>query len=488
MFSTIQAIVFRSWTSPTLTSWASIIARTVSIAIVLPLVLTKMDAATIVLWELFLTIIGFQFIASSGFLPSFFRALGYARAGHRFDLKLASDKDDTPVDPPESFATDPSEKQELIGKAIRTMSIVSQRMTFGLFAILMLLGTAAVYRSVVRVEDPREAWIAWAVVCITVALKFRGMEYIAFLHGTENIPLQRRWESLFSLIAAIASVATLLLGGGIAALTIAYQVPGAVNVIVDAWNSKKVARGLGILPGENQIDPGIFDFVWPAFWRSAVGIWAQTGSFRVATILATQSDRVEDVAPFLLALRLVYGAMSIGQVPFLCRIPQLVTLFAENSRTRLLNIAQRSMFYSHTIYVIIVCGLAILGPTLFEWLGSSVSFPNRTMWMLIAAGFFVQRFGGMHIQLFSLTNRIIWHVANGITGLLFISLLYPLYLRNGLVAFPIALLVANLAFYAWYSAIHSYREFGLNFVQFETRASLPAAIALLVTCISLSFV
>jgi uncharacterized membrane protein YdcZ (DUF606 family) len=58
-----------------------------------------------------------------------------------------------------------------------------------------------------------------------------------------------------------------------------------------------------------------------------------------------------------------------------------------------------------------------MGPWLLNFIGSQVEFPSRGLLLLLILGFAIERFSAMHMQLYSLTNHIIWHKINGMTGL-----------------------------------------------------------------------
>jgi len=86
--------------------------------------------------------------------------------------------------------------------------------------------------------------------------------------------------------------------------------------------------------------------------------------------------------------------------------------------------------------------------------------------------FFVERYGAMHLQLYSTTNHIIWHIANGIAGSIYILISLLLFKLVDVYAFPLGLISGYLGFYSWYSAIYSYRAFKLNFINFERHTVL----------------
>jgi hypothetical protein len=92
---------------------------------------------------------------------------------------------------------------------------------------------------------------------------------------------------------------------------------------------------------------------------------------------------------------------------------------------------------------------------------------------LFAFSTYFERFGAMHIQLYSTTNHIIWHLANGISGIIYIALVLPLYILFGVYAFPLGQIIANLMFYDWYSIKHSKDAFNIKIYDFEKTTSLP---------------
>ena len=81
----------------------------------------------------------------------------------------------------------------------------------------------------------------------------------------------------------------------------------------------------------------------------------------------------------------------------------------------------------------------------------------------------------MHINLYSTTNHIVNHIANGVSGIIYLVVGSIGYSYFGLYAFPFALIAGNMGFYAWYAAIHSYRSFELQFYAFESTVMLPFA-------------
>ena len=89
--------------------------------------------------------------------------------------------------------------------------------------------------------------------------------------------------------------------------------------------------------------------------------------------------------------------------------------------------------------------------------GTNISFPDLTLWLLFGIGGLIERFGAMHIQVYSLTNHIVWHIANGISGALFLVTSFLLVPHIGTFGFAAGIIIANVGFYSWYSARYSYQ-------------------------------
>ena len=145
----------------------------------------------------------------------------------------------------------------------------------------------------------------------------------------------------------------------------------------------------------------------------------------------------------------------------------------------MLRVAQNGMLLSHLTFSLAVTTVALVAPVGFGLIRSNIEFVPTNLWLLLALGFFVQRFGAMHIQLYSLTNRIVWHVANGVSGTLVVISLALLIRPLGIYSLPIAWLIGHALFYMWYAARKSYLEFDLRFPRFEYSASLAGAVVLM---------
>ena len=69
----------KAWESPTITTAAALVIRSLSVVTILPLVLTRFTVEDINAWFLLQALIGFQILAQFGFTPTFVRLISYSQ-------------------------------------------------------------------------------------------------------------------------------------------------------------------------------------------------------------------------------------------------------------------------------------------------------------------------------------------------------------------------------------------------------------------------
>jgi len=461
-------VVLSAWNSPTLMTWFSFFLRSAAGILVIPFLVTRFTPAEQAVWELFMSVIALQMLAQFGFTPSFVRAIGYSLAKKDGSGRMESASNPSAFDTlAEATTSDVS----------RTMKTIFGRLAFVSFAVLVIVGPLATYRMIGQIDQPTNAWIAWGVVCCVTPAVFYGLIYVAYLQGINQVPLLRRWEGLFALISVIVMPLVLLCGGGLLLLVIVHQGAMLGNVLVNRhWVRNAVQPPFDA--SEGGMDSRVLQFVWPAAWRSGMGILMARGVLNVSAIVLAQILPAIEAASMLMSLRILQSITSFSQAPFYSKVPQMIRLYAERDFEKMLGVAKKGMFFSHLAFAFAVTTAGLLAPRGLQLIKSNTPFLPADCWLLFVFAFFLQRYGAMHIQLYSLTNRIIWHIANGITGLIVIFLLAVLGRSLGMYSLPIAWLIGHAAFYTWFAARKSYQEFGLRFPDFEFSAALIGAILL----------
>jgi hypothetical protein len=136
------------------------------------------------------------------------------------------------------------------------------------------------------------------------------------------------------------------------------------------------------------------------------------------------------------------------------------------------------MRLAHWVFAAGAVGIGVLGAPLLTMIGSNTPFVDNHIWWLLSAAFFTERLGAMYLQLYSTTNHIVWHIANGVTGVLMLGFAWLLFPHLDMAALPLAMLLAYAGFYTVYAIYLSRKAFNFSWLRFEARsAALPLAAA-----------
>ncbi|WP_010583541.1 hypothetical protein [Schlesneria paludicola] len=470
----ISATIRRFWNSPTLTTWLSYFARALGLLLVTPIILTRFTPAEVTVWYSLLTLIALQMMADFGFSSTFARTLAYAMAGleNLHDIRQSQ----------RTSLGNREPNWSLLRRILSTMSVIYTRLSFGILFFLGIAGTALLWRPISETSNPLDAWAAWGFVLLTICITFWGNYLVAFLQGVDRIAVLRRAEAIWTTAGLVSSAIVAASGGGIFATIAVYQTFAACNVL---WNLR-VARGLfdGRLKNLPHIlDHEIFESVWPQAWRSGLGVLMSSGVVQATGLIYAQLGPAVEVASYLLAIRFITAIVQFTQAPFQSMLPSMAREYARNNFAAVMAIANRGMRRSYFVFTCGVIGVGVtVGPVL-HLMQTRTPFVEPSLWAVMAFAFFLERWGAMNMQLYSLSNHIIWHIANGITGSLYIVLCLATVESLGIWAFPLSMIVANLACYTSYSLYMAYRLFHLPPLRQElSSGALLTAVLLLVFC------
>lgn len=459
-------------------TWGSFLSRSLSLIIVLPLILTRLSTEEISLWYLFSTVIGLQRLVDLGFSPTFSRVIAFGMGG----LNTSELKD---VNNPKQYSSSNAPNWETIEKIFSTMKAVYLRLTGISILLLISLGTLALIKPISAVPNTFSAWTAWGVILIVSTATIIGNVYNAYLQGVNQIALLRRWEMLFSLGAIGTSFIVLLFDGGLLELVVANQIWLLLNILRNRWlckiiNNKKFSN---FEFQYQDIDPLVFEAVWSSAWRSGLGSFMNYGLVQISGIIYAQFGSASVVASYLLSLRFIQVVNQFAQAPFYSKLPTLAKLYSSGKLKQQVMIAHRGMKIAYWSFIFGFISIGIFASPILDLIDSNAKFANPLLWSLMGLGVFAERYGAMHMHFYSITNHIIWHIANGYTGVIYLLVSLILFNKIGIYAFPLGTLVSNLGFYCWYSAMHSYKAFNLKFWKFERSAMIIPLTLILMYCL-----
>ncbi|WP_428661414.1 hypothetical protein [Runella sp.] len=459
------------WNSSTLMTWLSYSTKSLSLLGVLPLILQKFSPGDVVLWYLFSTLISLQSLADFGFRQTFTRIISFAFGGAENIDVIAYNKED-------NSQKNNSCNNELLAAIIASMIYIYKRLTIIAFFLMLIFGTWAMIKPISNTGSPTQAWISWGIILFTTCISFFLKIYTNFLEGLNKIALVRRVETFTSLGAIISSIAVLIWAPTLLNVVITNQIWVLISSARDYILCNKVEGGLFKSVNKNlAVDKYILKKIWAPAWRSGIGGVMSAGVTNIISVLYAQFGSTDSVASYLLAIRIITQIREVSMAPFYSKLPLLAVYRVRNDVKSLIETIRKGMRLSHSVFFAGFILVAVFIDPLLQIIHSEVKFVPMQLWALLGWAFFIHRFGAMHIQVYLSTNHIISHIADGISGVLFIVSAFLLSSYLNVYAIPVSMLIGYGTFYIWYTSKYSYRSLGIkSFWQFEKKVSFPSAI------------
>jgi hypothetical protein len=387
--------------------------------IVLPIMLRRFEPAEILCWQVMASFVALIQMVDFGMAPTFARLVAYARAEHKAE-HLAS--------PGDQFL-----------KVLATQKWVYQRLALIAFLLSAIVGTAAVHSTISRSEDPFSMWGAWTCVVFISAIQIWVGYCGSVLQGIERIAELRRAEAFSGVLQVLLSILFITLFKSVALVVLAGQIGVVVGAVLVRRLLYKYLPDARIKATKNQ---AVMGELWPSAWRSGVGVLMSQGIINVSGIMYAQLTPAATLVPYLFAMRITSIISQFSQAPFYTKIPEMARLHKSGEGAVVYEIASGSMRRSIMLYIAGMFVLGIFGQDIFRLIGAKVSFVSEQTWVLLTFGFYFERVSSMYLQYHSISNKVIWHISNGLTGGVMILLSYMMYTKLSIDAFPMALLFA----------------------------------------------
>jgi O-antigen/teichoic acid export membrane protein len=387
----------------------------------------------------------------------------------------------------QEIETQGSHNWELIGKVFSLMRHIYKRTTLLFLLLLITLGSWSLKKPISEIGGGSDAWLAWGVIVFVSCFKIYGDIFSNYLEGLNKIAIVRRWETLTSLGAIFTSILVLYYLKSLLWLVVANQSWVLINMFRDIMLCRNLDDGrFKHLSKKQPFDKVLFKKIWAPAWRSGISGLMSNGLNNITSLIYAQVGSSGSVAGYLLALRIINQIRDVSTAPFYSKIPLFAQLIAKNKVPELLKKAQRSMFLSNMIFIIGAITFGLFARHILLLIHSRVTFIDQWLWLTLTIAYLIHRYGAMHIQLYSISNHIISHKADGVSGIIFIVVTVLLLHKLDLYAIPIGMISGYLGFYAWYAGMHSYRFMKTTFLKFEMKASaLPICILLIYTLVNL---
>lgn len=444
--------------SPTVMTWSSFLTKGLMSTILIPFILVSFSPSEVTLWFIFQTIIGLQLLADLGFNNSFARSISYAFSGAK-DLSLSSSSNEKP-------------NWELLVRVLSTSNWVYKRLGLFSFIVLATGGTAFLIKPIELAGNGVQLWASWLIIMITAPIYLYGNFLVSYLNGINRIELYKKWETIMNIGWIISTIIIIYVKISILTLVLNNQFWLLLSIVRNYYLARNLSPFKLTFFLSKKYDEVLIFVKKPAI-KSAFGILFTFGLTQFLALFYAQVSSSASAASYLLALRLIMIISQLSQAPFYSKIPVMNMLNAKKDFAGIKSVASRGMRFSYWICVSLFLIILISAVPILDFIESKTIFVEQELWLLLCLSLLIERFGSMHIQVYSVTNHIIWHYVNGIQALLVCLIVYFLFEKMDVYVFPLSSIISLLLFSAWYPAIRSYRLMRTTFIQFEKEVLIP---------------
>ena len=453
--------------SATALTWASYATKLAVPLAVLPLATRVLPLDQVALWLLLGSVGTVIRLADFGFHATFARLIALSAGS------VPREDAGVPAVPGRPYS---------LGVLDQAMRAIYVRLTVLTLSAAVVLGTAALWRPIQALGNPVEGWRAWGFALGGAAVMVSANRFSAYLVGVDRIRRLRGAELVLNLCEAATVLSVLALGHGLAAMVGTSQVSALVRA---AW-LRHLARRAGrveVVSGSTMTHADLRR-IWAMAWRSGAGAVMTLSAVRGSGLALAQVAEPTVVASYVLAVTAIEALSTVSQVPLFTSLPTLARMHAGGERAAEVMLAKQRFRLSMWTFVVGAVVVAVAADPVLRLLGSTVGFVPLETWSLFALGFFFHRYGALHIQLYSLTNHIVSHVADGtaaVVAVVVAGLAFPAFGPNAL---PLGFVAGYAGFYIWYCARHSYRAFELRPFDFEPSVSVLPLVVLMAGLLS----
>lgn len=419
--------VKKLFNSPIAYAIMSTLTKTSTYAVVIPLAYAKLPSAEFSLWQILVSINILIQLLDFGLSPTFVRVLSYTRG----DANLGRSQ---------------------VKILQQQMNVAKVMGLIGCF-LGILLGIIALQTLIGATQSPTASSLCLFIYCILSLVQFISNTLGASLQGLGHIHTFKKWEAIISFGQFCSLVLAILHVQSLIAIILAQQ----IWVVISFIKYRSLARRLEPELFSNRktewwgfvkIDVNFSDLIWKPVFKTGFAIILSQGFVQLSSVILASRISAENLAIYLLVLRISTFINILSQIPFNVYIPVFAKLYAQSKFDKLYRESKVYINYCMQFYI----GLSLLIGMIvyFKLVSHEIVFTlhkHQEMLFIFIIAFFAERIGAYTIQIQSLSNNIKMHIVNGATFIGMLIGFYYISLQNLMIAFPLAALASNLLIY-----------------------------------------
>jgi hypothetical protein len=290
----------------------------------------------------------------------------------------------------------------------------------------------------------------WFCIMFIGAVRIWSRQYAAYLCGHNRVAFVERIGTICTFIAIIFAAVTQIIFSNVLLTTLVFYFFSSIDIFILRHSVKKVSSVYGTL---FYFDKKVYMTLKPIFnsaWRAGFGQMASLFPIQLTQITVAARE-LPQAASFLFLIQVIRGISLLSTAPLYAYLPKLASLYKSNNLKDVRIIGEKRALNGALIFLLSLLILFLIVNTLnlykFDY------FPAVPAYLLciVALPFFCERVAASFLQIYTLTNDVRWHVANGVTTLIAVLAYFIIDNFDSVYSFPFALMAGQLLFYVPYT-------------------------------------
>lgn len=450
-----RKVVDRVMTSATLMTWLSYVAKSFQLVLLAPLASLYLTVEYLNVLLIILTMLGLSFVADMGVTPAISRVVSQLRGVSDNEFRNSEFSQITS----QSFSR--SSHLSSVEEASKQTYLI---ITIAATIIMGLIGCAFLVTPIGISPEPAVGWVSWGVVVVTMPFIFYFKRYVAFYEGAGEIAVLGQIKTVCMAVSALILIIALLFKSNVIVIVAVVQLS---EVAFGLWLKILRERRRVLLSSAEQknieLITGYRKYILSRSWKSGVGLLLGFSVFQFSGLIFSQYVVAAESAAMLMSLRVLTAIRQFSNAPFYTKIPTLNRLYVAGKYKDLLSIAKRSQKISLLVFLLISLLVMIVGGVTEK----IVLYPSVGAWYLMAIAGIIERYGAMHLQIYSLTGDIVWHKLNGLTAFVYLLFSVPIFFYQTELSIPLGIIISYSLVYTRLACRKSMEKFDFNIMTYD---------------------
>jgi O-antigen/teichoic acid export membrane protein len=348
-----------------------------SALLLVPFMVTRLPAATIGIWYVFVAVQSLAMVCDFGFQPSFTRAIALALSGAK-RLERTGLGETVPQGQPPNYAL----AAETVAAAYRFYRVLS------LGVMLLLLAIGLPYVTMLAHESglpTGSVQIAWVILTLSIGLTLAFLWITPVLMGSGRIEQSYLYIIATRSTFSILGIVTLLSGGGLIALCATLVTAQVFALWLARWFLRGALGDHSPRKADRRAVREALTIVWPNAGRMgavAVGGFLMT---RFSLFAISSFMGVATAGAYALSLQLLMALCAAAQLPMQVAMPRLVAARVKRDGVGLRRAFNGAMLLFLAIFLSGAAVILFAIPPLLVFIGSNISLLPRISLALLAS-------------------------------------------------------------------------------------------------------